>query len=120
MRIEINGSRASLQWNQERPDQLWIGYRDQPNTRLARDPNLLDESVRRYASVPGGHREGWADALKNLMANVYSFILSGLDPERDADRIDFPTFQDGYRANCIVDAIVRSNVDRSRWTKVEY
>lgn len=70
--------------------------------------------------MPGGYGEGWADALKNLMANVYSFILSGLDPERDVDRIDFPTFQDGYRANCIVDAIVRSNVDRSRWTKVEY
>ena len=120
MRVEINGTRASLRWNQERPDQLWIGYRDQPNRQLTRDPNLLDESVRRYASVPGGHQEGWADALKNLMANVYSFISSGLDPERDADRIDFPTFQDGYRANCIVDAIVRSNVDRSRWTKVEY
>ena len=120
MQIEVNGSRASLAWNQERPDQLWMGYRDQPNMRLACDPNLLDESVRRYASVPGGYGEGWAGALKNLMSNVYSFIVSGLDPERDADRIDFPTFQDGYRANCIVDAIVRSNVDRSRWTKVEY
>ena len=70
--------------------------------------------------MPGGYAEGWADALKNLMSNVYSFIATGYDPERDADRIDFPTFQDGYRTNCIVDAIVRSNVDRSNWTKVEY
>jgi predicted dehydrogenase len=120
MRIEVNGSRASLGWDQEQPDQLWIGYRDQPNTRLARDPNLLDEPVQRYPSLPGGHRESWADALKNMMANVYSFIAAGYDIERDANRIDFPTFQDGYRANSIVDAIVRSNVDRSRWTRVEY
>lgn len=70
--------------------------------------------------MPGGYAEGRVDALKKLMANVYSFITSELDPERDADRIDFPTFQDGYRANCVVDAIVRSNVDRSRRTKVEY
>jgi predicted dehydrogenase len=120
MRIEINGSRASLQWNQEQPGELWIGYRDQPNIRLTGDPSLLDESVRRYATLPGGHDEGWADALKNLLSNVYAFIAAGLDAERDADKIDFPTFQDGYRANCVVDAIVRSNVDRSRWTKVEY
>lgn len=120
MRIEINGSLASLQWNQQEPNSLWIGRRDKPNETMVRDPNLLDESVRRYANLPGGHDEGWADAFKNMMSNIYSFIARGLDPERHADQIDFPTFQDGYRANCVVDAIVRSNVDRSSWTKVEY
>ncbi len=120
MRIEITGSLASLRWNQEEPDTLWIGRRDKPNENLMRDPNLLDESVRKYATLPGGHDEGWADAFKNIMSNIYSFIARGLDPERHSDQIDFPTFQDGYRANCVVDAIVRSNVDRSSWTKVEY
>jgi predicted dehydrogenase len=120
MRVEVNGSLASIQWDQEHSGGLWIGYRDKPNVRLARDPDLLDEPARRYANLPGGHDEGWADAFKNMMSNIYSFVAKRLDPERDADKIDFPTFQDGYRANCIVDAIVRSNVDRSRWTKVEY
>ena len=120
MRIEVNGSLASIQWDQEHSDELWVGHRDKPNVRLARDPVLLDESVRKYANLPGGHTEGWADAFKNMMSNVYSFIERRLDPERDQDKIDFPTFEDGYRANCVVDAIVRSNVDRSRWTKVEY
>jgi predicted dehydrogenase len=120
MRVEVSGSLASIQWNQEQTDGLWVGYRDKPNVRLARDPDLLDEPARRYANLPGGHDEGWADAFKNMMSNIYSFVARRLDPERDADKIDFPTFQDGYRANCVVDAIVRSNVDRSRWTKVEY
>jgi predicted dehydrogenase len=120
MRIEVNGSLASVQWDQEHAEGLWIGHRDKPNVLLARDPDLLDGPARRYANLPGGHDEGWADAFKNMMSNIYSFIAKGLDPERDSDKIDFPTFQDGYRVNCIVDAIVRSNVDRSRWTKVEY
>ena len=120
MRVEVNGSRSSVQWNQEQPDELWIGYRDKANSRLQRDPALLDESARRYVNLPGGHSEGWADAFKNLMSSFYSFIAGGLDPKSDADKIDFPTFEDGYRANCVVDAIVRSNVDRSRWTRVEY
>jgi predicted dehydrogenase len=120
MRVEVNGSRSSVQWNQEQPDDLWIGFRDKANVRLQRDPALLDEAARRYVNLPGGHSEGWADAFKNLMSSFYSFIASGLDPKSDADKIDFPTFEDGYRANCVVDAIVRSNVDRSRWTRVEY
>ncbi|HWP44252.1 MAG TPA: Gfo/Idh/MocA family oxidoreductase [Blastocatellia bacterium] len=120
LRIEVNGSAASLEWIQERPNELWIGYRDKPNGHFIRDPGLLDESVRRYANLPGGHNEGWADAFKNLMSNVYSFIARGLDPVADADKTDFPTFEDGYRANCIVDAIIKSNSERSRWTSVEY
>lgn len=120
MRIEVAGSVASLQWEQERPDEMWVGYRDRPNVHLTRDPNLLDPSVRRYSTLPGGHGQAWADAFKNLMANIYGFIADGLDPLQDSDSVDFPTFEDGYRINCIVDAIVRSNVDRSRWTAVEY
>jgi predicted dehydrogenase len=120
MRIEISGSRASIQWNQERPDELWIGYRDKANAVLARDPALLDEAVRPFASLPAGHTEGWNDAFRNLMSSFYSFIAAGLDPTADADKIVFPTFDDGYRANCVVDAIVRSNIARSQWTDVEY
>jgi predicted dehydrogenase len=120
MRIEVNGSLASIQWNQEQSNQLWIGYRDRPNALLTRDPNLLDEEVRRYARLPAGHDEGWADAFRNLMSNIYSFIGRGLNPRRDSDQIDFPTFQDGYLANCVVDAIIRSNMDLSRWTSVDY
>ena len=120
MRVEVTGALASTQWDQERPDELWVGHRDRPSLCLTRDPALLDESVRRYASLPAGHGQGWADAFKNLMGNVYSFIARDLDPRRDRDQIDFPTFEDGYRANCVVDAIVRSNVDRSSWTDVEY
>jgi predicted dehydrogenase len=119
-RIEICGSATSLAWDQERPNEMWIGRRGQPNSQFVRDPGLLDESVRRYARLPGGHNEGWADAFRNLVGNVYAFISAGADPIADAGRIDFPTFEDGYRANCIVDAIVKSNQDRSRWTEVAY
>lgn len=120
LQIEINGASGSIKWIQERPDELWTGWRDRANTLLVREPSLLDESVRRYANLPGGHNEGWADAFKNLMSNVYRFISEGRNPVDDADKIDFPTFEDGYRACSIVDAIIRSNQDRSIWTKVEY
>lgn len=120
LQIELNGSQASLRWSQEQPDGLWVGRRDRPNMHVACDPALLTDSARRYASLPGGHSEGWADAFKHLMSSIYSFIAEGCDPIADRDKIGFPTFDDGYLANCVVDAIIRSNIDRSRWTTVEY
>jgi predicted dehydrogenase len=120
LQIEVNGSAASLRWLQERPNEMWVGHREKANNQIVRDPGLLDESVRRYANLPGGHNEGWADAFKNLMANIYTFIAEGRDPIKEADSIDFPTFDDGYRSNCVIDAIVKSNQDRNRWTEVAY
>ena len=54
------------------------------------------------------------------MSNIYTFIAEGRDPIGDVDKIDFPTFEDGFRSNCVIDAIVRSNQDRNRWTDVQY
>jgi predicted dehydrogenase len=120
LQIEVNGAKASLRWVQERPDEMWLGYRDKANAQLLRDANLLDDSVKPYVNLPGGHSEGWADAFKNLMSSIYSFIAEERDMTKDADKIAFPTFEDGYRVNCVVDAIVRSNQNRSVWTDVEY
>src|SRR5262249_47408932 len=40
--FEIFGSKAGVAWNQERPDELWIGQRNSPNQLIVKDPSLLD------------------------------------------------------------------------------
>ncbi|MBZ0286550.1 MAG: Gfo/Idh/MocA family oxidoreductase, partial [Anaerolineae bacterium] len=37
--FEISGSKASLAWNSENPNELWLGYRDRPNSFLIKDPS---------------------------------------------------------------------------------
>ena len=39
--FELNGARASICWNSERVEELWIGRRDRPSELLLRDPPLL-------------------------------------------------------------------------------
>ncbi len=114
--IEINGSKKSFYWNQESGDQMWIGYRDQPNVIAMRDPNQLTESCRKYVLAPAGHPEGWLDAFKNNLQAFYSFIREGKNIEEE--KPSFATFYDGYDIACIVDAIVKSNQTES-WVKVE-
>src|SRR5580698_9672880 len=47
--IEIYGTKSGVAWNQERPDELWIGHRNTPNQIIIKDPSLLQEKARPYA-----------------------------------------------------------------------
>lgn len=116
LRLELNGSKASLEWVQERPNELWIGHREQPNQVLLKDPPLLDESVRHYAALPGGHNEAWPDAFKNTMAGVFERILAGGKMTAEEAAV-FPTFDAGLRAAAIAEALVESH-RRGAWVDV--
>jgi predicted dehydrogenase len=119
LRIEINGSKESLAWVQERPEELWIGRRGAPNCTMVKEPEALAPEIRQYAALPGGHGEGWPDAFKNLMRNVLTFIAEGRDPAK-ADGVQFARFEEGFQVACVVDAILKSQQAGSRWTDVEY
>ena len=116
--MEVIGSEASLRWQQERPDELWIGRRDEPTQVLLKDPPLLDPSVQPYAKLPGGHSETWTDAFRNLMKNILGFIHEGRDAA-EADGSEFATFETGLGVARIIDAIQESAAKGGRWTSVK-
>lgn len=111
--LEINGREASLRWKQERPNEMWIGRRREANGTLLKDPSLLDESIRHYAALPGGHGEAWADAFRNLLRNIYATIA-----EEGAVWRDFPTFEDGLESNRAVDTLTQSARSGGVWTRI--
>lgn len=111
---EINGSRLSLAWDSERPNELWIGRRDGPNEVLMKDPSLLMPQARDFTSYPGGHNEGFPDTFKMLYRAVYRYIQAG---DRTAQP-DFPTFADGHEEILLCEAIERSAKEQ-RWVTVE-
>lgn len=119
LQLEICGSKASIKWRQEQQNELWVGHRETANEILQKDPSLIDADVRGYAHLPGGHQEAWADAFANLMRDIYGFIAAGKKPT-DPRPPAFATFEDGYRANVIVEAILESAAKGSVWTKVNY
>jgi predicted dehydrogenase len=117
--LEVCGAKAAVRWRQEHQNELWIGRRDSANEILQKDPGLIDAEVRGYAHLPGGHQESWADAFCNLMRDIYQFIADGKKPS-DVHPPAFATFEDGYRANCVVEAILDSARKGSVWTTVTY
>lgn len=113
--LELNGSQASLYWNQEEADRMWMGFRDQDNRTVIRNPNLMHAESRHYASLPAGHPEGWNDALKNNVHSFYEFISEGKSLKQD--RPDFATFEDGHYLMRITEAILTSSRSKS-WVQV--
>ena len=111
--FEINGSKSSLAWNSEQPNELWIGHRSESNQVLMKDPSLLTPAAQAAVGYPGGHNEGFPDTFKQLHARVYNYILSD-----DKSKLpDFPTFADGHYEMQLCEAIGRS-AKEGKWVKV--
>lgn len=102
--FEINASQSSLAWNSERPNELWVGHRTQPNQVIMKDPAILAPEARAVTSYPGGHNEGFPDTFKQLYQKVYTYLFNGDFSQKP----DFPTFADGHYEMVLCEAIERS------------
>jgi predicted dehydrogenase len=111
--FEIDGSEASLEWNSESPEILWIGQRNRPSQTLPKDPGLLSQEARRFAGYPAGHVEGYPDTFVQLFKEFYGYISAG---ELKAPRC-FPTFETGHTEMVLSDSIALSARER-RWVRV--
>lgn len=118
LQIELNGRTCSLKWKQEEQNNLWIGHYDQPNCTLAKDPSLVSKDVLPYVHLPGGHQEAWSDAFRNLIAEAYQWIREGGNPSTKPASL--PTFEDGYRSTCLIEAMLKSNAAGGAWTDIQH
>jgi predicted dehydrogenase len=109
--IEIYGTKASVAWNQERPDELWSGHRDTANQIYIKDASLMKPEARSYADLPGGHSEGYDDTFKQVFRRFYASIAS------PGSAAEYPQFRDGLRQLNILEAELESNQSR-KWEDV--
>jgi predicted dehydrogenase len=105
--IEIYGTKASVSWDQERPDELWIGLRNNPNQVIIKDPSLLKKMAGGYADLPGGHSEGYDDTFKQVFRRFYTSIAETESPS------EYPQMADGLRQMRIMEAELASHRNRS-------
>jgi predicted dehydrogenase len=113
LNIEISGSKANLEWNSERPNELWIGKREIANQQLMKDPALFYPEAANIISFPGGHNEGFPDTSKQMFNEIYQSVKEGKMPENPR----FPTFEDGLRELIICERIVESH-KKQAWVKI--
>jgi predicted dehydrogenase len=109
--IEIFGTKSSVAWDAERPDELWIGHRQKRSEILLKDSALFYKDARSFTDIPGGHSEGYDDTFKQTFKKFYQTIADRSVP------VQYPTFEDGIRQLQLVDAVVDSS-QKQAWTMV--
>jgi predicted dehydrogenase len=108
--IELDGAEETLAFDQEQPEELWCGRREAV-TIIRRDPATLSPAAARFAFLPGGHPQGYADCFDAFVADFYAGVRSG-------SAVDgMPTFADGLGAALITDAVLTSSREE-RWVDV--
>lgn len=118
IRFDMAGSRASVSWNSEEPNNLVIGHRTRAVEFLPRDPGLLHTMPRQYADYPGGHAEGFPDTFKQLFRAVYADIEAVDAGHGKNPNPLYATFADGHEEVRICEAILRSHREQ-RWVTLD-
>jgi len=109
--FEIDGAKASVAFNQEDAERLWIGLPDQREEIFVRGPGAGSAEQRRLSVLPAGHAQGYATCFEAFVADTYRAI-DGEQPQ------GLPTFEDGLRSALIVDRVIASARTRA-WTAID-
>ena len=110
--LEISGSKQTFNWCSERPNEMWMGNRNEPNQVLMRDPSLFEKESAALISFPGGHNEGFPDTSKQMFKEVYDNIRKAT-----MEGATFPNFEAGLRELILCERILESN-EKQLWVKV--
>lgn len=111
---DIAGAGASLAWDSETPDHLFVGHRDRANETLMRDFTLMNARGVAAASLPPGHVEGFADSFFNFFRAVYADVAAG----GRQDGSTWASFEDGHYEMQLCDAVLRS-AQEGRWVRLD-
>jgi predicted dehydrogenase len=107
MAFEINGSKGSLAFNLERLNELQVRAADGPGGFT---DVLVTESNHPFMQYwwPTGHIIGWEHTFVHELAHLFEAIVN------DRDIAPYgATFEDGYRAAVVCDALAASSQDRT-------
>ena len=110
-RFEINGSKGSLVFNAERPNELEIYTEDTHAGTNGFRTVTVTAGQDRYTGHywPAAHNIGYEHTFTNLLFDAFTAIGKGENPT--------PNFRDGYLNNVLLDTIARS-AETKKWEPV--
>jgi len=110
--LGIYGTKGSVRWDLQHPDEILVGRRDEPNQVLQRATAGFSEDIAGFTDYPGGHPEGFPDSHKMHYRAVYEHIASGRRTP-----VLFATAEDGHHEVALCEAVLRSSKGR-KWVTV--
>lgn len=113
--LRLYGSRASLVFSQEEPNQLWFTPLAGQAQRLTRG-RTASPAATHATRVPAGHPEGYLEAFAQLYTDAALRIhamQAGVSPPPETD--DLPTVEEGVNGMRFIDAVLDSHHAEGAW-----
>jgi predicted dehydrogenase len=115
LKLRVFGTQASLAFDQEQPNELWLTPQGGCAQRLTRG-RVRGAAAEHATRIPNGHPEGYLEAFAQLYRDAAAQIhalQAGLPPPADAAWL--PTVEDGLGGMRFIDAVLASHRAGSRW-----
>ena len=116
--VRVYGTKASLEWHQEHPNELTVKYPDAPRKIYRRGNGYVSDIAKRFTRLPFGHPEAFIEAFANIYLEAARAIEAVKEGKSIPADVDYPTVEDGVLGMAFIATAVASAQNGSTWTKL--
>lgn len=117
LNIRVYGTKASLEWHQEEPNDLLLKFADKPRQVLRRGNDYLGKAAQSNSRTPFAHPEGFIEAFANVYLAAAEAVSDEVSGKKLKNAYDFPTVEDGVYGMAFIETVVKSSNSKSKWTR---
>ncbi len=118
LNIRVFGTKGSLQWFQENPNELIWKKADAPQQIHRRGNGYLSQAAKDNTRTPFAHPEGFIEAFANVYRAAATAIADAVEGRKaPKGGYDFPTIEDGVAGMAFIATVVKSSKAGAKWTK---
>ena len=118
LRLRIYGSKGTLLWFQENPEEVILIREDGIARSVKRGYGAVTPDAAKYGRLPSGHTEGWLEAMGNLYDSFGACVKAKKEGHFTPELIDYPTIEEGVAGLKYVEACLESNAKGNVWVEL--
>jgi predicted dehydrogenase len=115
--IEIDGTKGSMFWRQENPNEMIVRQNGQPHKIYTRSGGpYIGTAAAAATRIPAGHPEGYLEGFANLYRSAYdAMILRAEGKAFEKVNSIYPNVNDGLEGMFFIQQCVASSKENGAW-----
>lgn len=115
--IEIDGTKAALEWHQEEPNKLFVRKNGEPHKVYTRNGGpYLGAAAGKASRLPSGHPEAFFEAFANIYTAAFDdMVLRATAQSFERVNTIYPNVYDGVEGMLFITRCVESSRANGQW-----